>query len=85
MTIHDKAIRLREGGIVGMNADYFVAVENNYADTHFSCDLCDLDCLCVGEVAVVCAELNQWQDNRWFLKLASQAKRRVNKGITPTP
>ena len=54
MTQHDKVIRLCEGGLVEIDGHCVILVSNIPDDD--PCYLCHMDCICHGEMAVICAE-----------------------------
>lgn len=69
MTIHEKAIRLVEGGIVDVDNHVVRAVKAPIEiDT---CELCDMDCLCHRgtEMADVCEECDSVGNWCYYLKL----------------
>lgn len=73
LTIHDKAIRLLEGGVVEINCNWFRAkrLSEYYQDT--SCMECNLDSICQNEHVDVCCECDAISQRKCILEL-------VNKG-----
>lgn len=65
--IHQKAIRLREGGVEEIDGLWFVARES-FGAIH-PCDMCELDSICHGNVREVCDELDSWGKHNYFLAL----------------
>lgn len=61
---------LKAGQIVEIAGDFFQAVMVPDSWEYRACELCDLDCICRGEVADVCKELDWPTYDRWYLKLA---------------
>lgn len=74
-TIHDKAIRLLEGGIVEIDSDWFRLrrLPDYYED--IACNECNLDSICKTEHADVCAECESIIHRKCCLRLASTANR----------
>lgn len=73
-SIHEKAIRLREGGIVNVQGQRVRAIETkNFWQT---CEVCDLDCLCCigSEFYFVCKECDMIGDNYYYLKLVNKKR-----------
>ena len=70
MTVHDKAIRLLEGGIVEIEADWFrlIKLPDYYDD--ISCMECKLDSICHVEHAEVCEECEVISQRKCCLHLA---------------
>lgn len=70
MTIHEKAIRLLEGGVVEINSDWFrlKALPNNYPD--YPCIDCNLDSICREQHSDVCGECEAISHKRCQLQLA---------------
>lgn len=70
MKLHDKAIRLLEGGVVEIQGDWFklVRLPNEwYVDC---CARCDLDSICKREHMDVCVECDEISGGNCCLKLA---------------
>lgn len=74
MTIHDKAIRLVEGGIVEIDSNWFrlIQLPDDYEDV--PCMVCDLDSICRMEHTDVCGECEAISNKRCYLQLASEKK-----------
>lgn len=70
MTIHEKAIRLVEGGIVEIEADWFRLRKLPDYYEGISCLECDLDSICHDEHADVCEECEVISNRRCYLQLA---------------
>lgn len=68
--LNEKVKLLLAGQSVELNADWFRAVSVVVESAHERCDLCDLDCLCVGDVAETCEWLNVIAYKFYCLKLA---------------
>lgn len=68
--IREKAALLRDGQIVQIEGDFFRALKVSDDWEGRACEACDLDCLCRGDVAIVCDELDKPIYSRWYLKLA---------------
>lgn len=74
MTIHDKAIRLIEGGIVEIKADWFrLRKFPDYYDDN-PCMECDLDSICRGEHTDVCGECESILRRKCCLQLAHKLR-----------
>lgn len=69
--VHQKAVRLREGGTVEINGNYFSAepLPSDFDDS--PCYDCNVDCMCRGEVCDVCNELDLWSGTKYRLHLIS--------------
>lgn len=72
MKVHDKAIRLAEGGIVEIDGNWFrlIRFPENYDDN--PCMECDLDSICRMEHTDVCAECEALLHVKCLLELASK-------------
>lgn len=68
MDLHDKAIRLIEGGLV--EVDGLVVRAIKVVGGFDVCNECDMDCLCKGEIAELCGEVYEIVDSDYILKLA---------------
>lgn len=66
--LHEKAIRLIEGGVVEVDNLVVRAVKANVE--YDPCKECEMDCLCKGDIAKLCDELSWFDGNQYFLKLA---------------
>lgn len=58
MTLHEKAVRLSEGGAVEI--DSLVVMAKRVGDDTMPCDICEMDCLCHQEMADLCSELDSY-------------------------
>ena len=69
MTIHEKAIRLLEGGIVDVDGHSVCAIKAPVE--YCTCEVCDMDCLCHKgtEMADVCEECDSIGSWEYYLKL----------------
>lgn len=56
MTVHDKAIRLLEGGIVEIDGNWFRLRRLNDEDGFTPCTMCNLDSACREEHIAICEE-----------------------------
>ena len=65
-----KAALLKDGQIVEIAGDWFRAIRLNSAEFDLTCDYCDLDSICHGDVSDVCRELETSGSSNWILKLA---------------
>ena len=74
MSIHDKAIRLLEGGIVEIDSDWFYLklLPSYYDDS--DCNECELGSICQDAHKEVCAECSKIGDRKCCLQLASTKK-----------
>lgn len=70
MTVHDKAIRLLEGGIVKIEGNWFRLLQfpDGYYDN--TCAECELDSICRLEHSLVCGECEAISLRRCCLHLA---------------
>ena len=73
MTVHDKAIRLLEGGIVEIEGNWFGLIRlsddlNNYYNS--ACVECNLDSICREEHKEVCSECDAISGGNCCLQLA---------------
>ncbi len=59
MTLHEKAVRLCEGGVVEI-AGHFVRAKH-YVGHDLSCRYCDMDCACGVEMMNLCAECDAYE------------------------
>ena len=67
MAFHEKVVRLREGGAVEING--LVVRAKIVADYIMPCNVCDMDCLCHEDMAVLCSELDSYDGFRHILYL----------------
>lgn len=70
MSVHDKAIRLLEGGIVEIDGDNFRLNRIPYELDIDDCCECELDSICREEHKEVCSECGDISGYRCYLKLA---------------
>lgn len=68
--LHKKAVRLAEGGFVEI--DNLVIRAIRISDYFTPCDACEMDCLCKGDIADVCDELEALTGRKFYLDLASK-------------
>ena len=75
-SIHKKAIRLIEGGIVDVDG-HSVRLIKYFSDS-VSCELCDMDCLCHrgSEMCNVCVECTSIVKVQCCLKLVTSSSNR---------
>ena len=69
--LYQKVELLKAGQIVEINADFFRAVRWENDDISACEYVCNLDCICKGDVVEICRELNLFSKTEWYLKLAS--------------
>ena len=76
-SIHEKAIRLIEGGIVDVDGHSVKLV--NVPDMFDTCNLCEMDCLChIGtEMCYVCIECVGISKKDCILKLVTSSSNRT--------
>ena len=74
--VHEKAIRLIEGGHVSVDGHSVRLRRTNYA--FFSCNECLMDCLChVGsEMCSVCSECDRLTDEHCYLEFVTNFNKR---------
>ena len=70
MTVHDKAIRLLEGGVVNINGDWFRLIRFPACFEVDACNECTLDSICRMEHVDVCAECESISKQKCCLRLA---------------
>ena len=68
--MHDKAIRLVEGGFVWHDGHFIGAKKVVSNDT--PCDICNMDSICRSEMMDICAECELIGKARYFLYLANR-------------
>jgi hypothetical protein len=61
---------LKAGQVVEIAGDFFQAVRVPESYEYRACELCELDCICRGDVAEVCKWMDFPDFDRWYLKLA---------------
>lgn len=67
-TLHDKAIRLLEGGVVEIDG-HFVKASKVEGD-EYSCELCNMDSACNMNMVELCAECENISLKQYLLKFA---------------
>lgn len=72
MTVHDKAIRLLEGGIVEIENNWFRLGRLSDSRIFHPCSECNLDSICHGEHADVCEECDAISGGKCCLQLAHE-------------
>ena len=60
---------LKSGQVVEIDTNYFGAKRINDDDPQTPCLYCNVDCLCRGDVAEVCNELDFMSKSVWYLDL----------------
>lgn len=68
--IYKKVQLLKSGVTVEISGDTFYAERIDDPFAAHPCDYCDLDCICRGDVAMVCDEMDAGTKRRWLLHLA---------------
>lgn len=58
MSLHEKVVRLSEGGAVEIHS--LVVMAKRVEDDIMPCDVCDMDCLCHGDMVDLCSELDRY-------------------------
>ena len=71
-TLHEKAVRLAEGGVVEIAGHFVRAV--NVPDAECPCELCEMDSVCHMEMTDLCAEVDAYTRSRYLLKFAYKKK-----------
>ena len=71
-TLHAKAVRLAEGGIVEIAGHFVRAVNVPYAEN--PCEHCEMDSVCRMEMNDLCAELDAYTRSKNLLKFAYKQK-----------
>lgn len=69
-TIREKVALLRDGQVVQIEGNFFRACRLPDYWQDRACEVCDLDSICQGDVAIVCGELDKPLYTKWYLKLA---------------
>lgn len=67
MSLHEKAVRLCEGGVV-FHCGYFFQART-VPDEEVSCDLCELDSICRPEIADLCGECTDYDGMDHYLTI----------------
>ena len=68
--LYEKVQLLKAGQVVEIAGDCFRACRVAEGWEGRACEVCELDCICRGDVESVCSELDAPFGNRWYLKLA---------------
>lgn len=74
MTVHDKAIRLLEGGVVNIDGNWFRVRKFPDCYDGTPCEECDLDSICRMEHTDVCGECEAISHRRCCLQLAGTGR-----------
>ena len=74
MKVHDKAIRLAEGGVVNIDGNWFRLIRYLEYYNDNPCMECDLDSICRMEHTDVCRECEDILHRKCRLKLATGRK-----------
>lgn len=69
ISLHEKAVRLSEGGFAKIDGLVIKAVEVTTDDV--PCNICDMDCLCRMEMCDLCAEVESYSHKRYRLQLVN--------------
>lgn len=69
--INEKVALLKDGQIVEVDGLKFSAIRISDDDPETPCFYCNVDCVCNGNVALVCAELDFSSKSLWYLWLES--------------
>lgn len=67
MTLHEKAVRLSEGGAVEIQS--LVVMAKRVGDDIMPCDICDMYSLCHGDIVALCSELDSYDGYKHLLYL----------------
>ena len=70
-TLLEKVALLKDGQIVEINGLMFSAKRIDDDELQSPCLCCNVDCVCKGEVQIVCEELDMIQGHGWYLWLES--------------
>lgn len=70
ITVHEKALRLIEGGIVACNGLPVRAID--FMGAGIACNYCEMDSACNIEMTELCAECDMITHTRHYLKLVSR-------------
>lgn len=68
--VREKVALLKDGQIVEIAGDWFQAVKVDDVDFEESCEVCQLDCICRGDIFNICREMESAASYWWYLKLA---------------
>jgi hypothetical protein len=67
----EKVALLKDGQIVEIDGLRFSAKKVKEYWSQTPCNYCNIDCLCRGDVAEVCEELDWMNKSTWYLNLES--------------
>ena len=70
--IDEKVALLKDGQIVEIDGLMFSAQRVNPNIYDAPCDICNLDCICRGTIALICAKLDLTSKTTWRLILESK-------------
>ena len=70
MTLHEKAVRLCEGGVVEINGHFVRALD--VARWEDPCYLCDMDSVCDDTIGDLCAEVDKYTCSPHILIFANK-------------
>ena len=72
LSLHDKAVRLCEGGVVEFQG-HFIRAGEYYGDGN-PCYECNMDSICSNGMVELCAECDEVTDSKHILILANKRK-----------
>lgn len=72
LSLHDKAVRLCEGGVVEFQG-HFLRAGDYYGDDN-PCYYCNMDSICTLDMPDLCAECDELTDSKHILILANKRK-----------
>lgn len=72
LSLHDKAVRLCEGGVVECDGHFVRAIKIPLEIE--ACMNCDMDSACLGEMANLCCECDEYEGITHILKFAYKQK-----------
>lgn len=75
MTLHEKAVRLCEGGVVEFEGHFVRAVR--YEGNFLSCPDCKMDSICSMEMSNLCAECDDYEGCQHILVLSNKKRLKV--------
>lgn len=70
MSVHEKALRLIEGGIVACNGLPVRAID--FVGEGIACNYCEMDSACHNEMVDLCLECDTITRSRHYMKLISR-------------
>ena len=70
LSVHDKAIRLCEGGVVEVDANWVKAIVIDDDDS--PCLVCPMDCACTDNMCELCNEMDAISGFKRVLKFVSE-------------